>query len=375
MPRMCTRPSRSSVLSRFLKTSSSGAVALLIFLLLAVRPLSAQTLVDPGAGMAPRSLAPSVAGLVTAVDGNVATILGSQLLRLDLTDAIIVPLDADAADATPPPVAPGAYIVALVDTAGPASSAAPISPLKVIRAGVRPAGTALLTGAIQSVDTDSFALLDRSILVDEGTVFRGSGSAGPVRGLSDLEPGMQAEVWVRATGDTLTAVRVMVLGPAVVPKLIHFRGVVMSIGTDSWTIGDVTVGVTSETKIVGDPQVGDTVEVVAQVIDPPNPMMGMPSRLVAISIIKLVLPPPPVPGRTTSFTGDVQAMPPSGRQGIWRIADRKVTVTGQTTIEGNPAIGSTVQVTGYSLPDPMAGAAALIPSQMPFIAIDIKTVP
>jgi hypothetical protein len=372
--RMCTRPSRSRNPIRFHSSSSFGVVTLL-FLLLTFAPLMGQMPVVSGLSTAPRSLAPSVSGVVTAVDGNVVTILGSQLLTLDLTDAIIVPLDADTADAAPPPMAPGAYIVALVDASSPPGAAAPPPPLKVIRAGIRPAGTALLSGVVESVGTDGFALLFRTILVDAGTVFRGSGSGGPVTGLSDLTAGMQVEVWARATGDTLTAVRVMVLGPADVPRLIHFRGVVQAIGSDSWTIGDVTVGVTSDTKIVGDPKVGDTADVVAQIVDPPNPMMGMPSKLVAISIIKVVAPPPPVPGTTTTFTGLVQAMSPSGREGIWRIGDRKVTVTGRTTIEGNPTVGSLVSVTGYSLPNPMANAGAATPSAMAFIATDIKTVP
>lgn len=375
MPRHSSRPSRSRILFRFHKTPSLGVVALLLLLPFASGPLAAQMQLEPGAGAMPRLHAPSVSGLVTAVEGNVVTILGSQLLKLDLTEAIVGPLDAEAMDTTAPPIAPGAFIMAFVEASGSVIAIYPPPPLKVIRAGVRPAGTAVLTGEIQGVGPDSFTLLFRAILVDAGTVFRGAGPKGPVKGLSDLEPGMQAEVWVRTTGDTLTATRVVAHGPTVVPQTIRFRGVVKSISPESWTIGEFQVGITASTKIVGDPKVGDTADVEAQFVNPPDPMMGMPSRLVAISIVKVVLPPPPVPGVTTTFTGLVEAMPPSGTIGLWKIAQRLVTVTGLTKILGNPQVGSTVSVTGYALPNPMAGAAITMPTAIKFIATEIKTLP
>lgn len=50
-------------------------------------------------------------------------------------------------------------------------------------------------------------------------------------------------------------------------------------------------------------------------------------------------------------------------------------VTGRTTIEGNSTVRSNVSVTGYSLPNPVAGAGAVAPSATAFIATDISTVP
>lgn len=374
MSRFSTRPSQPTQDSRFPRVSSFAVVALLL-LILPAGALRAQTAAGPGTGPMPPVRPSSVDGFVTAVDGKVVTLLGSQLLELDLSGAILVSADAEVVDTTPPPVAPGAYLSATVEATGSIITVYPPPPLKVIRAVVRPAGTALLTGAVQSVGTDSFSLLFRTILVDANTVFLFPNASVSIKGLSDLKPGMQAEVWVRANGDPLTAVRVVAFGPTVVPNPIFFRGVVKVIGTDSWTIGDMTVGVTAATRIVGDPQVGDTVDVVAIVEGPPNPMMGMPSRLVAVSIVKVFLPPSPVAGRTISFTGPVQAMPFSGTLGLWKIAGRSVTVTGLTTIEGNPAVGSTVAVTGYALPNLLAGAAAVTPSAMAFIATNIRTAP
>lgn len=378
MSRFSTRPSQTTQDSRFRRASSFAVVALLLLSLVA-SPLAAQ--VSLGGTTPPSATppvqAPSVEGFVTSVDGTVLTLLGSPLLQIDIEGATIVSADSSGGTATPPPIEPGAYVVAIVQLPNilpPFAFGFP-PPLKAIWVAVRPAGMAILEGEIQAVGSSSFSLLFRTILVNEHTVFSGYGAGGPVQGLSDLKPGMQATAWVVVTSGGLLATKVEAFGPFVVPPPVSFRGVVKVIGTDSWTIGDYTVGVTSDTKIVGDPQVGDTVDVVAIIVGPPNPMMGMPSRLVAVSIVKVLLPPSPVAGRTISFTGPVQAMPSSGTLGLWRIDDRSVTVTGLTTIEGNPAVGSTVAVTGYALPSPLAGVAAVTPSAMAFIATDIRMAP
>lgn len=382
MSRMNSRLPRATVPTRFLALPSSGVVALLLALLLP-GVLSAQMTTGPGTSPAtPVKVRSVVNGVVTSFDEptKVATLIGSPLLQVDLSSARIVMADADPFDATVPPIGPGAFLTAVVEAPDVAITIFPPPPLKALQAAVRPPGFAFLHGEIESVGTDSFALLHRTILVDGSTLFGGADGGTPIDGLSDLRPGMQAEVWVLAAGDTLTAAKVVAHGKPDVPKPIFFRGVVKTIGPDSWTIGDLTVGITPDTRIVGDPQVGDTVDVIASVVDPPNPGMGMPSRLVAISIVKVVVVPPPIPGRTTTFEGPVQALPPSGRNGHWKIADRTVTVSGLTKIEGDPKVGSQVTVTGFALPSPVAisvgpMASAMNPRTIPFMAISIKTMP
>jgi hypothetical protein len=320
-----------------------------------------------------------VNGVVTSFDETtkVATLIGSRLLQVDLSSARILMADADPSDATVPPIVPGAHLTALVEAPDITITIFPPPPLKALQAVVRLPGLAFLHGEIEGVGIDSFSMLHRPILVDSQTVFSGEDGGNPVRGLSDLKAGMRADVWVVADGDTLTAVKVVAHGqPA--PKPIFFRGVVKAIEAESWTVGDMTVGVTVDTRIVGDPQVGDVVDVVAKVVNPPNPMMGMPSRLVAVSIVKVFLPPPPFPGEITSFDGPVQAMPPSGTMGLWKIADQMVMVTGLTKIEGSPKVGSQVTVTGYTLPTMAASpvgkrSSGLSPMPSPFIALSIKT--
>lgn len=373
MPQMNARHSHPAVTrARFLPLSSAGLVALL-FLSLAALPLAAQPSLDPTMPgfVGPPVRAPSVEGFVTSVDGTVVTLQGSPLLRVDVSGATI--LSADSAGGTPPPITLGAYLMATVEAPNVAILTFPPPPLVAKTVAVRPADTAVLSGEIQSVASSSFSLLFRTILVDGHTVFSGYGAGSPVHGLSDLKPGMQAMAWVVATSGGLLAKKVVAFGPIVVPTPVNFRGVVKEIGTDNWTIGDMTVGITAATKIVGDPQVGDTVDVVAKVDGPPNPMMGMPSHLVAVSIVKVIPPPTPVPGRTFTFDGTVQSMPSIGTIGLWKIGDRPVMVTGLTKISGTPKVGSLVTVTGYATPSPLAAGSAGTPSSVPILATSIVT--
>ncbi len=360
--------------ARFLPLSSAGVVALLLLSLVAP-PLAAQP--SPGATMpgptTPPVKAPSVEGFVTSVDGTVLTLLGSVLLRVDIAGATIISADSAWGTTTPPPIGPGAYVMAIVQVPDGRSASPVPPPFKATSVAVRPAGMAILDGEIQDVGSSSFSLLFRTILVDDHTVFSGYGAGGPVQDLSDLKPGMQATAWVVVTSGGLLAKKVVAYGPTVPPPPVSFRGVVKVIGTDNWTIGDMTVGITAATKIVGDPQVGDTVDVVAIVEGPPNPMMGMPSRLVAISIVKVIPPPNPVPGRTFTFDGTVQSMPSTGTIGLWKIGDRPVMVTGLTKISGTPKVGSLVTVTGYATPSPIASGSAVTPSSVPILATSIVT--
>ena len=383
MSRRNSRPLRAAVSTWFLALSSPGVVALL-FLLLLPGALSAQMTTDLQAPTVPPVNNPAVVnGIVTTFNDatKVATLLGSRLLQVDLSTARIVLADADPFDTTLPQIVPGAHLTAVVAAPDAAITVFPPPPLMALQAVVRPPGVAFLQGEIESVGTDSFGLLHRTVVVDSHTVFSGENGASPVHGLPDLKAGMRVEVWVAADGDLLTATKVVAHGKPVVSDYFSFRGVVKGTGTDAWTIGDLTVGVTVDTQIVGDPKAGDTVDVLAKVFNPPNPAMGMPSRIVAVSIVKVVATPAPAPGRSMSFAGPVQKMPPSGTIGLWQIAGRPVTVNGLTEIKGNPVVGSQVVVTGYA----MSFAAAVRsdestfamrpPSAIPFMAVSITTRP
>jgi len=144
-------------------------------------------------------------------------------------------------------------------------------------------------------------------------------------------------------------------------------GKVDSEGSTQWTIGGNVVQVTADTKIVGNPQVGDEVEVVEKVqILPPGSMA--PTMLpVAISITKIVLTPPPTPGRTVEFDGVVQSLPPAASPssvplGHWTISGKDVLVTAMTKVDPGIVQGSSVHVVGLTLP-----ISILAPSATPQI--------
>jgi len=314
-----------------------------------------------------------VEGVVTSVsaDGKVVTLLGGAGdLDIDVSSAIIVLAGHEpSASGTPVTIGPGARIVAAIALPDAIPAVVPPPPLIATNVLVTESRFAFLHGTIQRVDLagSAFTMLLRVVHVDTNTEFSGATAGGRIRSLADLSPGQTAEVTVAASPLGLLAVRVAAHGfPAPPPLPFAFRGVVTSIAADQWTIDEKVVGITKETKIVGDPKVGDTVEVLAKIQDPPNPGMGMPSRIVAILIAKLpVLPPPPTPGsgREFTFDGAVQSIPSTATQiGTWKIGGKDVLVTAQTGIEGSPRVGDRVRVTATLGPGP---AVTMGPIAMP----------
>ena len=360
MFRYDTRPGRAYAFSRFLTVSFLG-VAALLFLLVPAASLAAADRQAVGLAATPPVRMPAaVEGFVTAWDPatKIARLAGSNLLDVDLSSARIVRADADPSDSAVPPIGPGAHLAATVEAPDVTITIYPPPPLKAINAAVRPAGSAFLHGEIEGVGAESFSILHRVIQVDSRTVFGGESGGQPIDSLSDLKAGMKAEVWVVPSGGLLVALKVLAHGPGVTPRPVAFRGVVTDISADgkTWTIDGKSVSVTVDTKIVGDPKVGDTVDVLA------TDVSGM---LTALMIAKFTAPPPPVPGRTVTFKGVVQATPPSGALGFWKIADRHVMVNGLTRLEGDPKTGDTVEVTGYAVPSmntvpSPAGAANMV---------------
>src|SRR6185503_18347519 len=123
-------------------------------------------------------------------------------------------------------------------------------------------------------------------------------------------------VSANASGGALLAATVIASTPFPRTTLIH--GTVKSIGTDSWLITDSagkewTIIVNAQTKIIGDPKVGDSVEILANV--------DRSNQYVAVSIMKSIVIRPMV-----NFTGEVKAIGPAS----WVIrdskADKEVTV-------------------------------------------------
>src|SRR5262249_6607594 len=145
----------------------------------------------------------------------------------------------------------------------------------------------------------------------------------PVKGLEDLSPGMTATAAVLADANGVVARRVFAFALPTT-RIVAFRGKVDSIAPPLWTIGGRVVQVNSDTKIAGDPKVGDLVDVVekVQVLPPGEGAAVVP---VAISITKVTILPP---DRFIEFDGVVDSIPgnPAGTNGVplghWKISGR-----------------------------------------------------
>lgn len=135
----------------------------------------------------------------------------------------------------------------------------------------------LLHGTLKQIGTDSWVITDSKrgdipIVVNQQTRILGSPKVGDV-------------VDVLANVDSAHNYVAIVITVSPLNVLLHFTGVVKQIGSKSWVIGpavglgpDRTVQVTSSTKIIGDPKVGDRVDVE---LDPASALN------VALSITKL----------------------------------------------------------------------------------------
>jgi Domain of unknown function (DUF5666) len=206
-----------------------------------------------------------VSGKVENVGGTTIT-LASSLVTIDAAQATIV---VDGKKTTVASIQSGDFIVATLKTA--AVSAGMPLPATVVAVARQAAVT--FVGDVQAVDQTSrtLTILGRTVSVDGNTAFGGPFAQ---KSLADVVVGANAIVAANVAGGKLVATNVMVMGmlsqqPPMggQPKATLLRGTVKSIAADNWVIttttGDITVLVNTQTKIVGDPKVGDRVDVMA----------------------------------------------------------------------------------------------------------------
>ncbi len=284
----------------------------------------------------------TVTGFVTAVNGQ-AISLANGLVTIDASQATIT--DDHGHSAT---ITPGSLIFAILRS-GTSLQASSIVVTKLAQV--------TLSGSVQSVNAAAGTLqvLGLTIHVDANTSFGGSHN---VHGLADIVVNDLVQVQANAVGLSLVASSILVFAPMPQPAtLIH--GTVKSIGTDSWVITDshngrdVTVVVNAQTRIIGSPKVGDTVDVLANIDSAHN--------YVAISIVLSPAPPP----TQMHITGVVKSIGTTS----WVIGpavglgpDFIVQVNAQTVITGNPKVGDHVDV-------------VVQPGRNGFVAISITKVP
>ena len=301
--------------------------------------------------LATRELHPragTVSGIVHSVDRNIIR-LADGLVVIDATDAKIVVgrgREASVAD-----IEPGMMLFATIASPNHPSSH-PVQKASMITA--TRFGDATLTGTVQMVDvpTRSLVLLGQTISVDDHTSFGGYHRGEDVD-LSDVMVNQLVQVQVDAVNGRLLAREVLILAP-VPPQVGRVRGTVKSIGTESWEIDaeheTVAVVINAQTKILGSPKVGDTVEVLYNV-DSAN-------RKVAISIVKFERPSVP---RVVQFHGTVKSISGS----TWVVTEgpsheRTFTVNERTKITGNPKTGDLVQVFATQADDGTLTAIAVM---------------
>src|SRR5207247_4758168 len=129
-------------------------------------------------------------------------------------------------------------------------------------------------GAVTSVDLagSNFMLLGRTIKVTPDTSFSGLLTLRRMT-LADLFPNMLVAVEANVAGGALIARSVEVLTPLRIAPT-RFTGFVKAIGATQWVVGlgpagslapDFLVKVDKYTTIVGDPKVGDRVNVVGEI--------------------------------------------------------------------------------------------------------------
>jgi hypothetical protein len=317
----------------------------------------------------------TVEGTVSKVEGPILDIIEGGI-QIDVTHATITGGDDRLANPLPwSGILVGARVVAQVTVPDVIVAVVPPPPLAATSVVVFQARAGELSGAIQSVDVadGTFTMLFRTISTNASTKWSGGGPNGAVKGIGDLTAGMFAIVAVVNPGGLLaTSVEAYGVTP---PELLAWRGHVDRITPTAWTIAGRGVNVDSDTRIVGDPKVGDIVDVVARVQNPPPGSMA-PSFLVAVSIIKSPVLTPPGPGdRATEFDGVVESIPavPTANGaplGHWKISSRDVLVNGLTTLDTGIVVGTAVHVKGsFAMASPAGGNLF----SMQFVASEIRT--
>lgn len=269
----------------------------------------------------------TVSGTVTGVSGNLISI-ADGLVTIDASAAKITDDHGNAGSIAT--VTVGSTVYVMLATSNPTSNA----PLPATMITVARAAHVTLSGPVQSVGTNTFTVLGRTITVDANTSFGGF----HVTKVSDIMVNDIVQVKANAVGGVLLASSVLVFPPVPkAPTVIH--GTVKSIGTDAWVITDGaakdwSVVINAQTKIIGDPKIGDTVDILAN--------LDNAHQYIALSIMKSIVITP-----IASFSGEVKAIGPTS----WIIRDSHlnkeitVLVNQQTKITGDPHVNDGVIVT------------------------------
>jgi hypothetical protein len=223
---------------------------------------------DDALGIGPMSGA-SIRGVVVTVQGTLITLNtgGAPAIMIE-TSAAKFMSDHDGT-ASLADVKPGVRITAFLNTA---PTTQPSSALRAQLVTIESQPDLQVTGTIDSIDVphSRFVVLGITITADANTTF---GSTFPtfaaIKDVSGLAVGQVVNVTARFASGAIIATSVQVTSPTIQATAI-LSGTVKSIGTTSWVITgkdgkDTTVTIDAQTKIIGDPKVGDSVQVMATI--------------------------------------------------------------------------------------------------------------
>lgn len=284
----------------------------------------------------------AITGTVASVQGTTITLTsgGGPAIRIDASHAKFTATHDGTASISD--VTPGVRVTAFIDTSSPIASGT-VLPAQMIT--IESLGDLSVTGAIDSIDVANkkFSILGITFVVDANTSY---GSAfptfAPITGLSGIAVGQVAPVTATFTNGTNLAKRVQVIAPSV-PSVTMLSGTVKSISASAWIITakdgkDTTVSIDAQTKIVGDPKVGDTVQVMLSIDSAHN--------YLAIAIVKLALPipaPSDIHGWVNSIAPTEWTIggPPGSMMPVFLVK-----ITASTQIYANPHVGDRVTASG-----------------------------
>lgn len=197
---------------------------------------------------------------------------------------------------------------------------------------VRPAGAVTLSGQIEAVDAAArrIRVEGTEIEVDDNTAI--GSDDGKAHNLGDLQPGRAVVLTLQASASGgLRAAEIVGKSSAEAEtEDQETSGVLTKLDATSFELdGSAAFQVTPDTRFVGQPQVGDRVEVKFHV--------DAQGHAVADRVRKEDAE---QPADEVEFSGTVETI--TGSQ--WTISGRMVQVNASTLIEGNPKVGDTVEV-------------------------------
>jgi hypothetical protein len=291
-------------------------------------------------GIGPMSGA-SVRGVVAAVQGTLITLNTGGAPAIAIETAAAKFMSDHDGTASLAGIKVGSRITAFLNTA---PTTQPSSALRAQVIIIESQPDLQLSGTIDSIDVphSRFVVLGITIAADATTSF---GSTFPtfaaIKDVGGLAVGQVVNVTARFASDAIIATSVQVTS-FTIPLPAILSGTVKSIGASSWVITrdgkDTTFTIDAQTKIIGDPKVGDSVQVMSTIDAAHN--------YTAIAIVKLELS----GANTTEIHGTVKSIAATqwligGPPGTL-VPDFMVRIASTTVIYPDPKIGDHVVAVG-----------------------------